>query len=125
MVDYKSDAIKGWQRAYAATIDNAYGQVPSITFNEELIVVEAGSLVFRKDTGGIREEFTDASLAFPLLDSEDTVVGEASYGQVYMMLYSLYRHLATKRDVTAAEQGQNTSPADAGSPGIDQAVNDR
>lgn len=103
MGDYKSESIKGWQRSCAAVIDNAYGKTPTITFSEEMIVVENGVQVFQRDIGGVREEFSDPSVAFPLLNpTDDTVAGEATYGQIYALLYSLYRHLADKRD-TAAE----------------------
>lgn len=102
MADYKSDQIKGWQRSKGVTIKNELGEVPSISFIEELVVQDAnGSILFKEDAGSLYEELSDPSITFPMLNpADDSNVGTGSYGQAYALLYSLYRFLADKRDTT-------------------------
>ena len=98
MADYKADKISGWQRAKKVTIVNEYGEIPRMHFTEE-IIVNADTTIVKKDVGEIVETFSDPSVTFPLISPiDDSVIGEATYGQVYAILYSLYRDLANKRD---------------------------
>lgn len=98
MSNYKEDTVKGWQRVKSITIDNALGVIPTIVFAEEMVIT-SGDAVFHHDVQGMQERFSDPSIVFPLLNPEDgTVIGEATYGQVYATLYSLYIALAAKRD---------------------------
>lgn len=98
--NYKSTNIstESWCRSNKVVIENELNQVPMISFTEEeVLVVNGKKLVL----GGalLQENMTDPSKTFDLLNPEtDEVVGSATYMQVYVMLYSLYKTLALARD---------------------------
>lgn len=100
MPNYKQTSIAGesWVRAYQIIIDNRYGQTPQIVFNEEEIA-DATTTTFNKHVSHIVESFSDPTKTFDLLNPVDgTVIGTVSYQDVYVMLSSLYAHLAAARD---------------------------
>lgn len=103
--NYRETTVTGisWQRANRVTIDNPLGGIPLIHFVEEEVVALADGHITRP-LGAVMERMTDPDAAFPLLIPDTgQVVGEATYGQVYALLHSLYLHLATQRDIQAAE----------------------
>ena len=100
MSNYKQDKVTGWQRSKQVIIKNDYKAIPTIEFSEEMIVEVDGALINKKDVGTVTSSLRDPSVSFPLLNPEnDQVIGTGSYGQVYVLLYSVYRYLAEKRDI--------------------------
>lgn len=100
MANYNQSSITGetWTRAYQVFVDNKYGEVPSITFNEEDIV-NTGTTTISKHVYSLNEPFIDPNTQFNLLDLNDgTVIGAATYQDVKTILFSLYMALAAKRD---------------------------
>lgn len=105
MSNYKETIIAGsrWTRACKVILDNPYQGVPSIFFEEEEVIAAEGMLVRqgvqRLLGGDVVERFTDPAIAFPLIDpATDAVVGSATHGQLYAMIYSLYKQQAAVRD---------------------------
>lgn len=102
MANYKETSLEGTSYVRAANVSLINGLTnKSITFNEEKIINLSDGDVIRKSGGSVSDEFTaeNAPTSFDLLhpDTGD-VVGSATYQDVYVMLYSLYINLATKRD---------------------------
>lgn len=95
-----------WQRADSITIRNAVPpDVSTVTFSESLTTVIDGQVIQRK-LGDIVErlviegENNNLNESFPLLHP---VTGEplgvsSSYADAQVLLYSLYLHVASKRD---------------------------
>lgn len=109
MPNYKESAISGtkWTRSCRVSLDNPYQGIPSITFEEEQIVQADGAVikqpVFLTASNAVRQNFTDPNVTFPLLDpATDQAIGTATHGQVYALLYSLYKALAVARDARSA-----------------------
>lgn len=100
MGNYKQEKVTGWQRSKQVTIKNEYKAVPTIEFAEEFIVEVDGQLINKKDVGVVGTSLKDPSKTFDMLNPEnDQVIGTGNYGQAYVILYSIYRHLADKRDI--------------------------
>jgi hypothetical protein len=102
MSDYKEASLTGskWQRAHTVNIFNSYGGVPWIRFLEETITLLSDGQVQHVPAGEMQAEFTDPATSFNLISPLDntTVIGSATYGDLHVMLHSLYFHLATARD---------------------------
>ena len=68
-------------------------------------VATLADAVFLTDAGGVAQTFTDDSaeteftLVHPLTGD---VMGTAQYQQLYLMLHSLYLHVAAERDAAEA-----------------------
>lgn len=100
MPNYKEEVITGsvWQRANLVQIHNTLNAVPSIVFYEEEVVSVPSGPVTR-NVGQITESFSDPTIEFNLVHPETGIVlGTASYQQIYLLLHSLYMHLAHIRD---------------------------
>jgi hypothetical protein len=101
-MNYKESTISGskWQRAATIVFYNPHEGIPSVTFNEEEIAVFGTGDTYAKSTGTLSAQFTDPSVQFNLLNPADntTVIGSATYQDAYVMLLSLYLHLANLRD---------------------------
>lgn len=95
MAEYQG---KKWRRSHKVCVSNPYGGVPTIIFNEEDIAEFADtSTASLGEKGAITESFTNPLETFNLINPLDgTVIGTSSYQQVYIMLHSLYTHVATK-----------------------------
>lgn len=99
MGHYKQEQVQGWQRARTVFIDNPYGEVPSITFNEEMIVTDNNIPIFASPVGSCAISLQDPATGFNLLNpNTDEVIGTAHFQDAYIMLYSLYKKLADDRD---------------------------
>jgi hypothetical protein len=87
-------------RSYMVTVANPLNGTPSIRYDEERISRKNGIDVRLGYVGNVTEFLTPANLddTFDLILPGGEVVGEATYGQVQLFLYSLYFHLAAKRD---------------------------
>lgn len=105
-MNYKQSAVTGetWQRAVRVVVENPYeGGVPAVTFVEEQLINLPGEVITRA-SGSVSEPFTPANAGevFNLVHPETgAVLGTATYQDVYVMLHSLYLHVAAKRDAEA------------------------
>lgn len=102
MPNYKQSDISGqsWQRAVRVVVENPSEGTPAITFIEERIINLPGQKI-TQSAGNVSEPFTpeNAMEQFNLLNPETgVVIGAAAYQDVYVMLHSLYLHIAAKRD---------------------------
>ncbi|MCY1221719.1 hypothetical protein D9M68_468640 [compost metagenome] len=108
MADYQEKTVNGtsWKRCRSIYIDNPRPHLgaPSVQFNEERVVSFEGVELVSPD-GMLTEGFTpdNALTEFNLLHPDTgAVLGTATFTDAYVMLASLYRHLAEKRDAAAA-----------------------
>lgn len=103
MPNYSETTIDGtsWLRASRILIKNGKNTTPSIHIVEEKVIsVEGKELLI--PSSELHEQF-DPVKTFNLLNSSTgEVVGTATYQDVYEMLYSVYIHLATLRDIAEA-----------------------
>jgi hypothetical protein len=100
MPNYNQRTLSGdrYTRSKRVVIENPLGGIPSAMFLEQDVLV-AGNETILQDLGAVRGVMTDPATPFPLLNPlDDSVVGQATYGDVYALLYSLYRKLAADRD---------------------------
>lgn len=107
MANYKQTTVTGdvqdYQRANKVVIANELNAVPEITFLEQIITTlpDGRKITTGKDKCGAT--LADPAETFNLLNPEtDAVIGSANYLEVYILLYSLYRHVADKRDADVA-----------------------
>lgn len=105
MPKYNETSIVGesWKRAFQILIENKYNQTPKIRFSEEEIFVAAdGRLAGTYYGEGIEEYFTadNANTRFQLRnpETEEYIEQYATYRDLYVLIHSLYFHLAEKRD---------------------------
>ena len=113
MPKYNETSIVGesWKRAYQILIENPYNKSPKIRFSEEEIFVASdGRLAGSYSGGGIEEIFTseNANTQFQLRnpETEEYIEQYASYRDLYILIHSLYFHLALLRDEAAARGTQ-------------------
>lgn len=99
MADYKENILKSKQRARSVFISNILNEVPTITFEEEIVTTEGTKLILAVPQGALLESFSVPTESFNLINPEtgDTI-GSATYMDAYVLLHSIYRHVATKRD---------------------------
>ena len=101
MPDYKESQVAGtrWQRCNRITINNPYGAMPTIRFDEEERIA-VGEQTIGNPVGGILKDFDDPERTFPLCNpmTGESTGATATYGEVYVLLWSLYMALATERD---------------------------
>lgn len=98
--DYKADQIKGKQRSHGGRFGNELGQAPWVTFDEEIIVEDAvtGS-VFRQNVGSVTVTLTDPLKVIELRNpDDDTVIGQVTAQDCFVMMYSLGRQAQIDRD---------------------------
>lgn len=106
MANYNESTVNGvkWTRSNSVRIFNDYAQPGKVCFDEEEIVSLGGADFMRKQLGSIEQTLTPENILteFNLLNPEtgDTI-GTATYQQVYVLLHSLYLHLAAERDAAA------------------------
>ena len=105
MSKYNETTIIGesWKRSFQILIENRYGENPKIRFSEEEIFVSSdGRLAGLYNGEGIEEYFTaeNANTQFQLKnpDTEEYIEQYATYRDLYVLIHSLYFHLAKIRD---------------------------
>ena len=103
-MNYKETTVTGasWVRANSVTVHNPLGGTGTIRFNEERVIVLEDKSIF-EPVGSVQERLTEdkRSKVFALKHPETLeVVGQATYEQVYLLLHSLYLHLAAERDAS-------------------------
>ena len=103
MADYKQATVSGtlWQRASQIIFNNPINGMPGVEFQEEQAVTVGDQTITNK-VGNLHANFDNPMGTFNLINPMDgTVIGTAHYQDVYVMVYSLYLDLATKRDAAA------------------------
>ena len=102
MPNYKEASVSGavFQHAYQIIIDNPYQGNPHITFLEEEVITLSDGKIVKVSVPGCSGDFkVDAT--FPLLHPETgQYLGEATHGQLQLMMYSLYMSLRAQVDAT-------------------------
>lgn len=100
MPNYKETTVSGssYTRAHRVIINNQYQSVPTISFQEEEVLNVNGQVI-QQQKESLSENFTNPDTVFPLVDpTTGAPLGDATYGQIYVLLHSLYLHLAARRD---------------------------
>lgn len=104
MANYREKVVTGSMTKYTRCVSGSFHnatdkQYSSITFNEEeKVTLPDGTVINGQQNTSVNANFSTPKATFDLLDSNDKVIGTASYSDVYTMLYSLYRFEAKKRD---------------------------
>lgn len=100
MPNYQESTVTGtqWRRACRVVIENPLNAMQSIKFVEE-DAISLGVAVHTSICANLDAPF-DSAATFPILDpTTDLPVGrDATHGEIYGLLYSLYMHLAKERD---------------------------
>jgi len=103
MSKYREEQITGykWVRSNKVSISNQYGGVPTITFGEEEITILSDGRTTNLPLIGLSETMSDPTQEFPLVNpiTAEELGSSASYQELYVILHSLYIHLAKKRDL--------------------------
>lgn len=92
---------KTYVRSYKVEIENPLGGLPSIVYQEEKVLRRDDGDFSQGRISDIKETLSDSNQeeVFDLIDPESgEVVGQGTYNQLRVLVYSLYFHLATKRD---------------------------
>ena len=103
MQNYKETTVSGtsYVRAREVTVTNTLGGYKGIMFCEEQVSV-FGEKIMREGIGAIHQEFTaeNASTEFQLLNpiTNEPIGATATFQDVYVLLFSLYYHVAALRD---------------------------
>ena len=89
---------KKWVRACSVHISNPLGGVPSIVFSQEVVAsFDDGTTLTLESSANIVDDFKDPTESFNLLNpADDSIIGTATYQDIYVMLYGLHRHVASK-----------------------------
>lgn len=101
MAEYKEVAVAGRKRmrSHRVVASNPASGVRSIRFDEEWLTELDDGRFINEPAGSITRDFIDPDAVFDVLNPETgEVVGQANYLQVYVLLHSLYMHLALERD---------------------------
>jgi len=100
-MNYKQTTVSGdsWVRATRVVIENQLDGIPSINFVEEQ-VVNIGAEQIKRLVSNVCTSMTDQTATFPLVNPATGLATgtTASYGEIYVLLHSLYLDLAAKRD---------------------------
>jgi hypothetical protein len=107
-MNYKEQPISGrkWRRSHRVEINNPLGSTnKTITFHELEHVELADGEVTGRMIGAITEPFLDPTAEFQIVNPMDDSPIEgftSTYMDVYVLLHSLYLHLAKRRDQAEA-----------------------
>lgn len=118
MASYNESTVSGsiWTRANNVTLLNPYGGLPTAIFHEENVVALSEGRHVAQAVGTCSDAFTAESSeeTFQLVHpSTGEVIGTARYRDVYVLLSSLYLHVAKKRDVKEAEEAERAAQLEA------------
>ena len=95
---YKEEETTIYRRANTIVINNELDMSPEITFHEQFATVDGMALDGRLGSCGLTMEEGSAE-TFTLVHPELGVeLGEMSYVELQVAIYSLYLHAADKRD---------------------------
>ncbi len=104
MANYRASIVEGqvirWVRANKIIIENPEDGFPSIKFVEEEITKLPDNTKLPQPLGGsLMDTMEDPSKIITLINpGTDEVIGSTTYMELYVILYSFYRQLATVRD---------------------------
>ena len=96
MANFRESAVTGtkWSRCRGINIQNSYGQTPSITLQEETLVLIDGTTQ-NMSGRNLNVEFNPAAVITLRNPVTDVLTGTTiTQGEVYAILYSLYRQAA-------------------------------
>jgi hypothetical protein len=84
------------KRCKRILIENPLSGIPSLSAIEELVIKDDTSKVlFTSQSGLVADSFSDPAVTFDLLNpADDSVLATKTYQDLYVMLYSIYRHLS-------------------------------
>lgn len=112
MNNYVESSVTGqiWTRCCQIAIENRRGQVPTVRFEEERVVVLEDGDEMRKPAAGVTLDF-DPAREVPL---RNPVTGEmtgqvTTYAAIYATLYSAYIAAAVERDAPPKASEEPTS----------------
>ena len=103
MQNYKETEVSGtsYVRAREVVVSNVLDGYKGIMYVEEEVSI-LGSKIMRENVGAIHQEFTaeNASTEFPLLNpiTNEPIGATATFQEVYVLLFSMYYHMAALRD---------------------------
>lgn len=108
MSEYRETTIIGssYQRGRTLIFENPRNAAPSILIKEETVNIFPTKEI-AEPAGEIRKIITDLSITFPIRNPATNIIIEgqtATYQDLFVLLYSLYWHLAVKRDEEIANQ---------------------
>ncbi len=86
-----------WLRANRFELLNGYGTVPQINITEEMIVA-IGGLSLNKFTSVLNMPYSPTGSINLYNPTTGEVVGTMSHNEIMMIMYSIYRDAAEKRD---------------------------
>ena len=115
MTDYKEQNITGdiksWRRCKKIEVLNPYNAMPSMIFHEEDVSKLPDNRDIKSEViSHILTNFSTPLKEFNLLNPNDnSVIGTAKHQDVYVLLYSLYINLASKRDANELAQKSKKS----------------
>lgn len=101
MAEYKETPVSGRKRmrSYRVVASNPASGDRSIQFDEEWITELNDGRFINEPAGSLRRPFDNPQGKFNLIHPETGVkIGDATYLDVYVILHSLYMHLAIERD---------------------------
>lgn len=98
--EYKTATTKNKQRIHAFKGFNPIDGVPSIIWDESFVTYDpVADRVIVTDVGSCSVSLTDPLKPLVLRNpADDTVIGQAQYQDVFVMLYSLGRQTQIERD---------------------------
>jgi Na+/alanine symporter len=111
MPDYKEEVLTGkkWVRSYAFQGTNTYKSIPTLRFEEEIIrELVDGTMLVNGYGSGVSANMTTPDKVIVLRNpTDDSVIPSievlvsmvgCTYTLVQVLMYSLYKQLATERD---------------------------
>jgi hypothetical protein len=105
MAKYKKGSVAGetWTRSFQVIINNEYGKMPTIRYDEEdMIQLGDGKVISNRQGDNITYPFNleEAGTSFRLKNplTDEYVDAYATYQDVFVLMHSLYFHLADLRD---------------------------
>jgi hypothetical protein len=121
MSNYRQSAVSGqaWTRASSVTLLNPLNETSVGMFHEETVVAIGDGKYIKQAVGSCSDHFdsTNATEEFSLIHPvTGDVIGSATYQEIYVMMSSLYIHIATKRDAAELARRLESPPPDGPAP---------
>jgi len=106
MAEYKESTVSGtsYQRGRSMYFENPRNKTPSILVREETVNILQDKII-TEPAGEILKSVDDLSVVFNLRNplTNEIIEGQtATYQDIYVMLYSLYWHLAEVSDIKSS-----------------------
>lgn len=112
MTKYNQANVSGesWLRAYQIICYNGYDEEPRIRYDEENLIALSNGEILRNSSGKSIVKTLTVDNALTNFKLRDPTTGEcignstSTFQNLYVMLYSLYFHLAKERDAEVAKK---------------------